>query len=153
MNQVDAAIPATRRRTLLIWVISLFYVVVPLLSAVGLVAIRMGAMSGVMQSDPYFQRLGVVDLALGLAMAATEIAGASLLWLLRRHALHCFIAATVLGILNFWWHSLIRGWVGAIHRMAPGMTVPLVVSTIVGSLVLIAISAYAWRLTKAGVLK
>jgi hypothetical protein len=146
-------IQPVRRRPALVWVISAFYFIVPLLGSVISVAMYVGVFPvPVRSSDSYFASYGRISLAIGLIQSGTDMAGASLLWLLRRQAFHCFIASTILSIFTFWWEVLIRGWVGAIHRISPGMTVPIVIGAVTGSGLMLATAVYTWRLTKKGVL-
>ncbi len=140
-------------RPILLKVIVLAYFVLPPLFIVPLLLLVVGRLPMPAPPDPYFTQLNLVDHSLTIALVTAEMIGAALLWRFRRTAIHFFAAALVFNIVNFWWHTLMRGWVGAIHRMTPAMTGPVIVSTALGSALLLGVCVYTSRLTKAGVLR
>jgi hypothetical protein len=72
MTQSDDQSQATRKRPLWVWLIAAFCVVLPPLSALGLVAIHAGWVPSAATQDPYFKTLGAIDLTIGLLLSAAQ---------------------------------------------------------------------------------
>jgi|SRR5215510_3166875 len=127
-------------RPLLLKAIAAVFFVFPL---AGLALLTSGRVPMPPHPDPYY--VAFVEYSLRVALLGAEVIGAVLLWRLRRSAFNCFAVALILGILTFWWHVLIRGWVAMTYSTLRG--------TVIGAAVLLNVCVYTWRLRSIGLLK
>ncbi|HXH27840.1 MAG TPA: hypothetical protein VNL37_02280, partial [Candidatus Polarisedimenticolia bacterium] len=75
MTKNDDAVQV-RKRPALVWVISLFYFIFPLVAAVGHVALYFGVFPVVgRSSNPYRAAHGPIDLTIGLVQSGTVVVG------------------------------------------------------------------------------
>ena len=83
--------PAPRKRPKLVWVISIFYILSAGLEVLSLALIYSGAIPVNEAQKAYFSSQDIFDNIPTLATGSLNILGAILLFLLRRHAFHCFV--------------------------------------------------------------
>ena len=106
-------------------------------------------LSGAIPLEPaqkaYFDRLTPIDDMLTVATGLLNLAGAVMLFLLRRIALYLFLSAIGLTAVSTLWQAAAKGWVEALGGAG-----------LVGALIgfsLVVVCIYAWRLSKKGVLQ
>jgi len=102
--------------------------------------------------DPYPSRLGAMDLCFDLFLQATQFSAALMLWRLKQSALYLFVVAFLLGVLNDWWHVLIRDIFGSLQGTGPYGTAVVIFSLVAGTAISISICIYVWRLRERRVL-
>lgn len=145
--------PPPRIRPGWVWGIFIFYLVSITWSVLAQVLAHLGLVPVSAAQQEYMGSLRTVDYVTGFAIAAVQMVGATLLWLLRRQAFPVFMVGFVLGaasmaqhltqprFLNVFTSLGIAGMVGAGLAFAGG----LVISA--------AILAYTWNLRRRGVLQ
>ena len=106
--------PIPRRRPALVWVISIFY-----LFSVGGTLLSFALLaSGVLPlseaQKTYFQSQTTLDYGITLLISLSNLTGAVMLFLLRRHALYCFAGAFIVGLLFTGYQIMAKNWLGAI---------------------------------------
>lgn len=138
--------PLPTNRPALVWVISIFYFVSIGwgLFSIALVYSGFVPLTGVQKA--YFEAQTVFDCGSTALVTAANLIGAVLLFLLRKQALHFFVAAFSVGLILTFYQAVAKNWLGAIG--AHGL-----VGSVIGSGINIAIILYTWRLVSKGVLR
>ena len=116
--------PAPQRRPVLVWVISIFFLITLPLALLSLALIPLMASGIIPVSDAqraYFQSQGIVDYALSALTLVLNIAGVIFLFLLRRPALYCFGGGFFINVLNSIYQIIFKDWIGAISSSSAGM--------------------------------
>ncbi len=127
----------SKKRPALVWIISIFYYAGTAFAA--LVYARRVPLSF---EEAFYRDASRVDLVLTVLLALANIAAATLLLQLRRHALHLFLAAVALRFLMF-----------VTHTSAHGLFAHTDVGALLGSLGLpLIVCAYTWRQVRTGLL-
>ena len=137
---------ANRKRPKLVWVISLFEICFAGVSLLSFALIYSGALPLDEAQRVYLGRVNLFDNALGLAMVSLSMIGAILLFLLRRHAYHCFLTAFALRILMAIYETSFKHWLDAID--GPGL-----IRDVIGWVIGIAIILYSQKLIHKDILK
>jgi hypothetical protein len=138
--------PALRKRPKLIWIISIFYIFSAGWTVLSFALIYSGAIPINEAQKAYFDSQNIFDNILTLAMGSLNILGAILLFLLRRHAFHCFLAAFFIGALMTVYHIMFKNWLGVIG--GPGL-----IGAVIGWFISIAIILYSNKLIKKEILR
>jgi len=138
--------PDSRKRPKLVWVISIFYILSAGWTILSFALIYSGAISISVAQKAYFDSQNIFDNTLTLVMGSINILGAILLFLLRRHAFHCFLTAFSIGVLMGVYQIIFKNWLGAIG--GPGL-----VGAIIGWFISIAIILYSNKLIKKEILR
>jgi hypothetical protein len=138
--------PLPRKRPALVWVISIFYIVSAGFTLLSFALIFSESIPLNEAQRAYFQSQTPFDYGSSFLIGLGNLTGAVLLFLLRRHAFHCFAGAFALGILLLGYQILAKNWLGAIG--GPGL-----VGALIGWGIAVAIIVYTRKLITQGLLK
>jgi uncharacterized protein DUF4339 len=144
----DAPVPRAER-PVLVWVISLFYFVCTPFSLLSLALIPFMASGTIPVQDAqrhYFESLGYFDYAISIIAVFVNIAGAVLLFMLRRAAFYVFAGSFAVGLLMTIYNIIAKNWIEAIG-------IPGLIGAFVGFGINIAVVLYIWHLFRKGVLR
>jgi hypothetical protein len=132
-------------RPVLVWLISAFF----FLSAIWTLLSFYMVLSGAIPLEPaqkaYLDRLTPIDYSLAIVLGSLNLAGAVMLFLLRKIALYLFLTAFALSVVLMLWHVATKGWAEA---AGAAMSIGALMGYVLSAMVCI----YAWRLSKKGVL-
>jgi putative exporter of polyketide antibiotics len=146
-NERDVDIePQSRKRPTLVWVISVFYMLITGFTIISFLLVFGGAIPLTDAQKASFDSLHVFDFLLSLALASLHVVGTLFLFLLRRLAYHCFLAAFCIGLINAIFQNSFQNWLG-------GFAASELVGTVIAWLIGIAIIFYSKNLIKKGILK
>jgi len=134
-----------RKRPVWVWIISIFFFFSAGWTLLSFYLVGTGVIPLNTAQQAYFDSLTALDYGLTILVGLANLIGAIALFFLRKIALHLFASALTVNFLMLIWHALNKGWVAAIS--GPGL-----VGAFIGWGVLLAVCAYAWKLTKSGVL-
>ncbi len=134
------------KRPILVWVISIFYVLTAGSSLLSSYLVLSGSIPLSPGQKAYFDSITTLDLMLSILLCLANFIGAVCLFLLRRPAFYLLTGAWLLGILMMIWHSLSKGWIAAMGALGT-------VGTFIGLGISAVICLYNWRLLKNGVLR
>ena len=137
--------PVSRRRPAGVWVISLFYVLSAVWTIVGLVLVLGGTFPLPEAQKAYYASLSPVDYGFSLVLCLLTLAGAVMLFLLKRQAYALLLAAFVLGLGQIVYQIVAKNWLAAIG--GPGL-----IGAFIGWGIGLAILLYARRLVGRGTL-
>jgi len=141
----EAAAPVSRRRPAGVWVISLFYWISAVWTVVGLVLVLSGRVPLPEAQKAYYASLSPLDYGFSLLQCVLTLAGAVMLFLLKRRAYGLLVAAFVLGLAQVAYQIVAKHWLSAIG--GPGL-----IGALFGWGVGLAIILYARRLVARGIL-
>lgn len=147
--------PLPRRRPVMVWVISLFYFICTPLGALSIFLIPTLASSGIPMSEAqrhYFQSQTVFDYVLAAIGMLLNLAGAILLFQLRRQALVCFGSVFVFMFLNFGYQIAFKNWL-QVMASQPGGWVGAAFGLVVSIGINVAIVWYVWYLKEKKILR
>lgn len=134
-----------KKRPVLIWIISIFFVVSAGWALLSFYLVLSGAIPLELQQKEYFDSLSIFDYGYTIAIGLLNLTGAIALFMLRVIAFYVFSSALALNILATIWNIVSKGWLEAIGN-----------SGLVGMLIGLGIAAgvclYSFNLMKRGVL-
>jgi hypothetical protein len=133
-------------RPILVWLISAFFFLSAIWTLLSFYLILSGAIPLEPAQKAYFDRLTPLDYALTVATGLLNLAGAVMLFLLRKIALYLFLSAIGLTAVSTLWQAAAKGWVEALGGAG-------LVGALIGYVLLVVVCIYAWRLSKKGVLQ
>jgi hypothetical protein len=136
----------SRKRPVWVWVISIFFFISAGWTLLSFYLIWSGVIPLAPAQKAYFDQLTLFDYGQSIVVGLLNMTGAVALFLLRRIALAFFLSGLGLGIISVVWHAATKGWIAAIG--GPGL-----VGVLLGYVIVIAVCAYVWRLSKTGVLR
>jgi hypothetical protein len=144
--KMEIADAPPRKRTVWIWIISIYYVL-----SVGLILFVYylhftNRLSLVLEMEMFMDDLSKWDIALNLLISFLHLCGVIALFFLHRIAFRLFLAAIVASVLQSIWMEATKGWIQ--NWVMAGF-----LSTIMGYCISVAICLYSWRLVKRGVLR
>ena len=142
--EVQPPIPA--KRPALVWVISIFYFLSAGWTTLSLALVLSGGIPLSPAQQQYVSSLTAFDHASTLVIGSSNLAGAVLLLLLRRHAYLFFAGALGLGIPLTLYQILTRNWLGAAGGAG-------LIGAAIGWAISMAVILYARGLVKKGVLR
>jgi len=130
----------------LVWVIFAFNLLSAIWLIRGIVLIHLGLVPLTEAMERYFRSLTIADQGLALITIAAQLAGTVFLGLLRKMAFYLLSIAFVLGFIDAIHQIIARNWLSVVSG-------PVLVGTIIGWVVKIAIIEYTKRLIDKGVLE
>ena len=145
MTTNDSAGPPTRRRPLGVWVISLVLAWGALWTPVAFALFQSGRIPLTPAQHAYYAGLTPLDFVFSCALELSNLAGAVMLFLLKRQALPIFVATLAFSLLQFLYQILAKHWLSAIS--GPGLA-EVLAGWVVWALVIL----YVWRLRARGLL-
>ncbi len=134
-----------KKRPVLVWVISIFYLFSFAWTTLSFFLIFSGVIPLPPEQEAYFNNLTTFDYGYTFLLMGINLAGAISLFLLRKIALYLFVGGLAISILSTIWHILTKGWLQAVG--SAGLT-----GSLIGYVISIAICIYIWKLTNKGVL-
>lgn len=142
---LDQPPPLPKHRPVLVWVISIFYgfSIFPVLVSYAFVFSK--SLPATPAQREYFSSLTVIDHAVTALVLLLNVAGAILLFRLKKAAPVVFSAAFALGVATVAYHCFTRNWFTTVG-------IPGLISTVVGWCINLAIVVYAFRLRRKRVL-
>ena len=134
-----------RKRPVLVWVISIFYVVSAAFTALSFYLVYSGSIPLQPQQAQYFDALTTFDWFSTLLIGVINFSAALLLFLMRKQAAYLFPSGFALGLAVTIWHTLTKGWLAALGDAG-------LVGAMIGWGISIAVCVYCWRLLQRGAL-
>lgn len=145
-EQINVTRAESRKRSKLVWIIAIFFILSAGWTLLSFILIHSGAIPINEAQKAYYDSQNIFDIILTLAMCSINILGAFLLFLLKRHAFHCFLTAFSIGLLMTVYHIIFKNWLVAIG--GPGL-----VGTLIGWIISISIILYSNKLIKREILR
>lgn len=106
--------PVLRKRPKFVWIISIFCLFSTGWTILSFFLIYSGLIPPDEVQKSHFNSQDILVITVTLIMGLLNILGAILLFLLRRHAFHCFVTAFACGILLTVYNMTLRNWTGTI---------------------------------------
>ncbi len=138
--------PEQRKRPKLVWIITICYTFSIGWSLLSFALIYSGLIPVPEVQKTYFESQTFFDHFLTVVTSLLYILGAILLFLLRRHAFHCFLTSISIGLLMTVYHIIFKNWFAVIG--SGGLVMMLIVLILNISVLL-----YLNKLIKKGILK
>lgn len=136
----------SENRTILVWVISVFYFV----SAAWVIWSVVGIFTGVIPLNDaqkeYFQSQSILDYGFPLLLGATNLTAAVLLFFLRKPAFYLFLTTFTVGIVVTIYQIFARDWLGVVGDSG-------LKAAVIGWIINIAVILYSKRLIDRGILR
>lgn len=147
MDESQEKIESVKRaRPKLVWVITIFYFISFVFTALSFVLIYSGKIPVNAATQSYLASLTAFDHVVSGAIASCNLIAATLLFMMRRQAFHLFTTAFAMGLLLTLYHAITKGWVQAIGGSG-------FIGAILGYAISISIIVYSYRLAMRGVLR
>lgn len=99
----------TRRRTVGIWMIAIWFFVGGAFSLASFIAVKVGAIPIDQTQQLQFDRLGAIDHIASVLIAVANVLGAVFLLMLRRIAVYLFWSSLAVNLLLISWHVANKG--------------------------------------------
>ena len=143
MNNVNSISPPSikRKRPKLVWVITIFYVILSGWTLLSFALIYSGSIPLNQTQAAYFKAQSMVDILFTIAFASLNFIGTIYLFLLRRAAFYLFLSGFVIGILMTVYHIFFKNWLVAIGGQG-------IIVAIIGWTINIAVLIYVRKLIK-----
>jgi hypothetical protein len=145
-SQANETEPVLKKRPKLVWVITIFFILASGHTFLAFVLIYSGVIPVDEAEKSYFDSLNYFDYMLSVAQALSNILGAVLLFLLRRHAFHLFLTAFLILVFSTVHAIMFTDWLLA-------MSFSVLVGVVIGMGIQIAIILYSRKLIKEGILR
>jgi hypothetical protein len=130
----------------LVWVITIFYFVSFVFTAISFVLVYSGKIPVNPATKQYLASLTVFDHVITGAIAGCNLLAATLFFMLRRQSFHLFTTAFTITILSTVYQSIAKGWAQALGGSG-------VVGALIGYGIALSVIIYSFRLDKRGILK
>jgi hypothetical protein len=154
---VPPPVPAeSRRRPIAVWIISIFYfITVPLtLLSLALIPLMLSGAFPINDAQRhYFTSLTIFDYTVTVLLIVLNLAGAILLFLLRRPAVYCFGGVFVLNVLNYLYEIFFKNWLGALGSNTSAAMASAALSAVFAVSINLAVFGYALYLYLVKVLR
>ena len=145
MDTPEGVVVGERRRPRGVWAVCIFYGLSSIWTAYALWMTLQGAVPLTEGQRQYFATLTLLDHALTLLCSALTLAGAVMLFVLRRRAFHLLASGFAVGVILTAYQTATHGWLRAMG--GPGL-----VGALMGWAMAIWILTYVHGLGKRGVL-
>jgi len=133
-------------RPALIWVITIFYLISIVFTALSFVLVYSGRIPVNPGTQQYLASLTVFDHVMTGIIVGRNLIATILLFMLRKQAFHLFAAAFTITILSTVYQSVAKGWTQALGGSG-------VISALIGYGISFSIIMYSFRLRQRGILK
>ncbi|HUB65887.1 MAG TPA: DUF4339 domain-containing protein [Candidatus Methylacidiphilales bacterium] len=147
---------ASPKRPIAVWIISIFYFITVPFTLLSLALIPLMLSGTIPITDVqrrYFESLNIFDYTVTFLLVVFNLAGALLLFLLRRPAVYCFGAVFVLNLLNYLYEILFKNWLGAIGNGSGVAMIGSIFEVVLAVSINLAVFGYALYLYIAKVLR
>ncbi|MBT5705818.1 hypothetical protein OAH36_05310 [Verrucomicrobia bacterium] len=133
------------KRPVLVWVISIFYLISAGFTILSLVLIYSGLIPVNEVQKAYFDGLTPIDHISTVLIGSLNLLGAVFLFILRKHAFHFFLAGFVAGLMTTTYHIIAKNWIETIGTAG-------FIGAAIGWGISISIILYSKRLRNRGIL-
>jgi len=130
-----------KKRSAWVWLIAIFFSFSSVWTFISLLIVNTGLIAVPPEQKAYIKSLTAVDYSITILISLANLAGAISLLMLRKMAFPFFLAGFAANLLLTLWHILTKGWGQTMGGPGSG-------GTIIGWLMLIAVSCYVWKLVK-----
>ncbi|MBU0744394.1 MAG: hypothetical protein KKE11_03400 [Gammaproteobacteria bacterium] len=143
---MDSTIIERKKRPILVWVISIFYIFSAGYTLLSFYLIYTGGIVLQPEQKVYFDSLTFIDIGTSVLVVLSNLIGAVMLFNMRKKAVYFFVLSLIVNLVMILWYVFAKGLIESVGIWG-------LVGALGGWLTLGAVCVYAKMLEKSGVLK
>jgi hypothetical protein len=137
--------PHRARRSVWVWIISIFYILSSVSGLVSWLIVISGPVAVTPQVKAYLGSLTTADFTVMIIQSVLTLSAALALLLLRKHAYYFFCASLAAALIEMLWQAIAKGWLTAVGSVRGGAA-----GTFLGMVILLAVCLYSRELARRG---